>query len=79
MSRSYKHTPIGGITTCRSEKKDKQRANRLFRRTNKIHTLNEKEPLVMNELVNLWDMGKDGKRYFGKYWEEKWYKKFMRK
>jgi hypothetical protein len=32
MSRSYRKTPIRGITTADSEKRDKQLANRRLRR-----------------------------------------------
>lgn len=36
MARSYKNTPISGITTCESDKKDKQKANRTTRRNERV-------------------------------------------
>ena len=65
MSRSYKHTTISGITTATSEKRDKQLANRRFRRISKHRVKIDAEPLVhLNEISDIWDFQKDGKRYF---------------
>ena len=65
MSRSYKHTTISAITTAQSEKRDKQLANRRFRRVSKHRVRIEAEPLVhLNEISDVWDFQKDGKRYF---------------
>ena len=65
MSRSYKHTTISAITTAQSEKKDKQLANRRFRRISKHRVKIDAEPLVhLNEVSDIWDFQKDGKRYF---------------
>lgn len=65
MSRSYKHTTISGITTATSEKRDKQLANRRFRRISKHRAKIDAEPLVdLNEISDPWDFQKDGKRYF---------------
>lgn len=36
MARSYKNTPISGMTTCESDKKDKQKANRNTRRRERV-------------------------------------------
>lgn len=36
MARSYKNTPISGITTCESDKKDKQKASRTTRRRERV-------------------------------------------
>ena len=36
MARSYKKTPISGITTCESDKKDKQMASRNTRRRERV-------------------------------------------
>lgn len=36
MARSYKKTPISGMTTCQSDKKDKQKANRNTRRRERV-------------------------------------------
>ena len=65
MSRSYKHTTISAITTAQSEKRDKQLANRRFRRISKHRVKIDAEPLVdLNEISDPWDFQKDGKRYF---------------
>lgn len=65
MSRSYKHTTISGITTATSEKRDKQLANRRFRRISKHRVKIDAEPLVdLNEISDPWNFQKDGKRYF---------------
>lgn len=65
MSRSYKHTTISGITTATSEKRDKQLANRRFRRISRHRVRTETEPLIdLNEISDPWDFQKDGKRYF---------------
>lgn len=64
MSRSFKRTPIHGITKCESEKQDKQKANRLFRRMNKISIAKGKDsPIHLKEVSDVWKFGKDGKRY----------------
>ena len=65
MSRSFKHTTISGITTATSEKRDKQLANRRFRRISRHRVRIDKEPLIdLNEISDIWDFQKDGKRYF---------------
>lgn len=65
MSRSYKHTTISAITTAQSEKQDKRLANRRFRRISKHRVKIEAEPLVhLNEVSDIWNFQKDGKRYF---------------
>jgi hypothetical protein len=67
MSRSRRKTPIGGHAS-ESEKQDKRKANRKFRRREKnmIKKGNyDNLPVNMNEIINVWDMGKDGKAYFG--------------
>ena len=65
MSRSYKHTTISGITTAQSEKRDKQLANRRFRRISKHRVRIDAEPLIdLDEISDIWNFQKDGKRYF---------------
>ena len=66
MSRSRKHTPICGMTTARSEKDDKQRANRLHRRLNKIKINQDKDPVDLRLVSDVWLMAKDGKQYLHK-------------
>jgi len=64
MSRSKKKTPKLGFSSSTSEKKDKQAANRVFRRNSKQKIKTGKEPLTdINEVITTWDMAKDGKRY----------------
>lgn len=66
MSKSVKKTPIGGIAGS-SEKQDKRFANRAFRRiTNSLIQTGdyEKLPLKIREIVDVWSMSKDGKRYW---------------
>jgi hypothetical protein len=63
MSRSRKHHPITGVTTCRSEKQDKVLANRRLRRHQNHATEQQSEILPhMREIVEPYcDFGKDGK------------------
>ena len=63
MSRSTKHTPIQGNTTCRSEKSDKQKAHRKLRAAVRS-SQDEERPLPhMREVSNISSFGKDGKSY----------------
>ena len=79
MSRSYKNTTISAITTAQSDKKDKQLANRRFRRISKHRVKIETEPLVnLNEVSDIWNFQKDGKRYFDPE-EAKLFPKLFRK
>ena len=67
MSRSRKKTPKLGISSSTSEKKDKQTANRIFRRTGKQQVKSGKEPVIdINEVMTTWEMAKDGKWYVKK-------------
>jgi hypothetical protein len=61
MSRSRKKTPIGGITTAVSEKKDKQLWHRKMRRAQRM---NPEADLQEHEFSNPWQMDKDGKQYY---------------
>lgn len=64
MSRSRKKTPKRGLTTAKSEKRDKRIANRKFRRKTKIqNTLGESDFVKLREVSNVWEFDKDGKRY----------------
>lgn len=67
MSRSRKHTPIGGITTARSEKADKRLGNRRLRRRVKVKLwVGEEEVADTLDLVyDHWNAAKDGKGWFG--------------
>ena len=65
MSRSYRKTPVVGMTTASSEKQDKRDANRRIRR--RIRSILSDDPLTdelprWRELSNPWAMAKDGKQ-----------------
>jgi len=64
MSRSRKKTKIHGITTAESEKKDKQIANRKYRRIVKQKVKCDSEDLPnLREVSDIWLFEKDGKKY----------------
>jgi len=80
MSRSRRKTPICGVTTAVSEKKDKRINNRRIRRLNKVileKTFDEDELVSGRTLTNPWMMGKDGRQRFAK--DDECYDKEMRK
>ena len=65
MSRSFPKTKIFGITTAETEKKDKRRWNRVFRKVSKNLIRLDKEALVkIRDVTNVWDGAKDGKQYY---------------
>lgn len=67
MSNSYRKTPISGITIAESEKQDKNLANRKERRIIRQILAYSPEDGVFpqkREIINVWDMSKDGKRWF---------------
>ncbi|MBI4788507.1 MAG: hypothetical protein HY782_15860 [Chloroflexi bacterium] len=60
MSRSFRRHPVFGITTARSEKCDKQLANRRFR-----HAWKQGHDVVhIREVSDPWSFAKDGKKYW---------------
>lgn len=63
MSHSKKKTKKSGLTTAESEKKDKQEANRKFRRVVKQKLKIGEEFPKRREVSNVWAFGKDGKKY----------------
>ena len=64
MSRSEKKNKIRGITTAKSEKENKQEANRKYRRIIKQKVkCNESELPEIREISNVWSFDKDGKIY----------------
>jgi len=84
MSRSRRHTPVCGITTCKSEKKDKRIINRILRhKANAIFKSKDLEKLEQyiepkkDEIMNLWSMGKDGKQRIDR--NSPYYNKVLRK
>jgi hypothetical protein len=67
MTRSRKKTPISGITTVRSEKRDKRLGNRRVRRAVKQALATSVDVDILphrRELTNPWTMAKDGKIWF---------------
>lgn len=66
MSRSLRKTPVRGITTAESEKKDKAASHRVHRRTLKRKITDTLETPLPTEqqLTNPWSMSKDGKFRF---------------
>ena len=71
MSRSRRKRPIMGITTCDSERQDKQIWHKRLRaceRTSFNSTpfdeLDSYLPVLEKQVSNVWNMGKDGKQYW---------------
>ena len=82
MSRSRKRMPGSTWCCCKSQKKGKQASSRKFRR--KAHVLLHQGkdhllPLKSFEVMSPWNLGGDGKAFFGFHPEEEWYVKLMRK
>jgi len=70
MSRSRRKTPILPITTCRSEREDKKRWHQRWRSRERTalasaspEALSAHFPLLENDVINVWAMGKDGHAY----------------
>ena len=64
MARSYRHTPIFGITNSTSEKQDKRHANRRLRRIVRQALPRNVEVLpALREVSDIWSFDKDGRRY----------------
>ena len=65
MSRSRKKNSICGNAIADSEKEDKQRTHRVFRRREKDALRKDKDPPGdFDEVDSTWDYAKDGKQYF---------------
>lgn len=78
MSRSRKKNAICGVASG-SEKQDKRRANRKFRRREKIQISNGDIPVTdPRETSDVWCLAKDGKWWFGVE-DEEYIEKLMRK
>ena len=82
MSRSRKKTPVSTICCCKSQKRGKQCCNRRFRRRERmlLH-MNDIEGLPNRpmEIMDPWDLGGDGKRFWKIPPESEIYKRMMRK
>lgn len=82
MSRSRKRMPCGTWCCCKSQKKGKQACSRKFRR--KVHVLLHQRkdhllPYKSIEIMSPWDLGGDGKIFWGFHQEKDWFIKLMRK
>jgi len=78
MSRSKKRTPVCGMTAATSEKQDKRKYNRRYRRAcNVALQMATDECLLplLREQSNIWAMDKDGKNWF----DAKLFPELMRK
>ena len=64
MSRSRRRTPICGVTTARSDKACKRRANRQARRALSALDLAAEDPLGAKLFGDPWTSEKDGKQWF---------------
>lgn len=69
MSRSRRKTPIGGITTAKSEALWKAKAARKLRVATRVLLAKHPEGETLSgkrwEVANPWDGPKDGKSWFG--------------
>lgn len=64
MARSVRKTKIFGITGAESEKQDKRRWNRTFRKIcRKLIRLEKEAPFKIYGITEVWGGAKDGKRY----------------
>jgi hypothetical protein len=82
MSKSRKRFPAGTCCCCKSQKRGKQISHRKFRRREHVLMHNqhfEKLPRRQYEITCQWDLGGDGKCFYGWAPEEEWYQKEMRK
>lgn len=82
MSRSRKKVPISCGAGCKSQKRGKQVCNRKFRRREHLALGSghfERLPFQSIEIMDPWDLGGDGKCFWGFSPKEEWYRKEMRK
>jgi hypothetical protein len=67
MARSYRKTPICGITTARTEKGDKKIWHSRMRAATRTHIASGRDTDTMpltREVSNVWSFAKDGKQRF---------------
>jgi hypothetical protein len=67
MARSYRKTPIRGITTAHSEKTDKKLWHSRMRARTLTHIRSGRDLDVLpitREVSNVWSFAKDGKQHF---------------
>jgi len=72
MSRSRKKTNRGGATTAPSEKDNKKLWHKIFRRKNRtaLKKADKEETVFLKEreVIDVWQMDKDGKTFYT--WEK---------
>ncbi len=61
MSRSYRKTPVRGVTTAPSDKEDKQRAHRALRRAERRAIARDDPGPRLKDVSDPWSFAKDGK------------------
>jgi hypothetical protein len=65
MSRSRRKTPIFGMTTAETEKRDKRIANRRLRAHERVAMASGAEIVPgIRDVSSVWTFDKDGKRYW---------------
>ena len=81
MGKSRKRVPVSTCCCCKSQKRGKQFSHRRFRRCERMVIKSGETflPIKQYELTNQWDLGGDGKTYWGKCIDEEWYERLMRK
>ncbi len=82
MSRSFRHTPVIGITCAESDKPGKVIANRTLRRhaNQAIASCTDFDELVvpvLREVSSVWSFPKDGKQWLRRSLRD--YAKYLRK
>ncbi len=82
MSRSKKKTPASTCCCCKSQKRGKQFCNRKFRRRERMMIGKGQYDRLPNkpiEVTDPWDLGGDGKTFWGFNPDEDWFIRLMRK
>ena len=83
MGKSKKRTPVSTCCCCKSQKRGKQFCHRKFRRRERMMVNKGDEaniPFKMIQVTNPWDLGGDGKMFWGYDNSDKdWWIRLMRK
>ena len=82
MSRSKKKTPASTCCCCKSQKRGKRFCNRKFRRRERMMMGKGQYDRLPNkpiEVTDPWDLGGDGKTFWGFSPNEDWFVRLMRK